>query len=131
MPNTDRILIVEDNRDAQEGLYSLLFREGYSVLTADNGQQALDLLERGIHPLLIILDLVLPKVTGTDLLKHMQADPALRHTRVIVITAMSPDDVHVAADAVLYKPIDVSVLLSTVADLMPPSARARSRRDGG
>jgi CheY-like chemotaxis protein len=128
MPNTERILVVEDNRDAQEGLYTLLFREGYSVLTADNGQQALDLLERGIQPRLLILDLVLPKVTGADLLRHMQSDPALRHTRVIVITAMNPEDVHVVADAVLYKPVDVTTLLSRVADLMPPSARARVPR---
>jgi CheY-like chemotaxis protein len=128
MPNTERILVVEDNREAQEGLYTLLFREGYSVLTADNGEQALDLLERGIHPRLIIMDLVLPKVTGPDLLRHIQADPVLRPTRVIVITAMNPEDVQVTADHVLYKPIDVSVLLSTVAELMPPSARAKLRR---
>lgn len=128
MLNTDRILIVEDNRDAQEGLYSLLFREGYSVLTADNGQQALDLLERGIRPRLMILDLVLPKVTGSDLLRHMQSDPDLRTLRVIVITALNPEDVHVVADLILYKPIDVPVLLAAVADLMPPSARAKSRR---
>jgi CheY-like chemotaxis protein len=128
MPNTDRILVVEDNRDAQEGLYSLLFREGYSVLTADNGQQALDLLDRGIRPRLVILDLVLPKVTGSDLLRHMQSDPELRTLRVIVITAMNPEDVHVVADVILYKPIDVPVLLAAVADLMPPSSRAKSRR---
>jgi CheY-like chemotaxis protein len=128
MPNTERILVVEDNRDAQEGLYSLLFREGYSVLTADNGQQALDLLDRGIRPRLVILDLVLPKVTGSDLLRHMQSDPELRALRVIVITALSPEDVQVVADVILYKPIDVPVLLAAVADLMPPSARAKSRR---
>jgi len=128
MPNTDRILVVEDNRDAQEGLYSLLFRAGYSVLTADNGQQALDLLERGIRPRLIVMDLVLPKVSGSDLLRYMQGDPDLRLTRVIVITAMRPEDVHVVADVVLYKPIDVPVLLSAVADLMPPAGRARARR---
>src|SRR5438445_1912236 len=103
MPNTDRILVVEDNRDAQQGLYALPFREGYSVLTADNGQQALDLLERGIRPRLLILDLAMPKVTGSDLLKHMQSDPVLRLMRVIVITAMNPEDVHVVADVVLYK----------------------------
>lgn len=128
MPNTERILIVEDNRDAQEGLYSLLVREGYSVLTADNGQQALDLLEHGIRPRLVIMDLVLPKVTGSDLLRYMQSDPELRTTRVIVITAMNPEDVHVVADVILYKPIDVPVLLSAVAGLMPPFARGRARR---
>jgi CheY-like chemotaxis protein len=53
---------------------------------------------------------VLPRVTGSELLKHMQSDPALRHTRVIVITAMNPEDVRV------------------VADLMPPSARVKVPR---
>jgi CheY-like chemotaxis protein len=127
MLNTDRILVVEDNRDAQEGLYTLLCREGYSVLTADNGQQALDLLEKGIQPRLLIVDLMLPKVSGSDLLKHMQSDPALRQTRVIVITAMNPEAVHVVADVVLYKPVDVALLLATVAELMQPSARVKSR----
>jgi CheY-like chemotaxis protein len=122
MPNTDRVLVVEDNRAAQEGLYTLLFREGYSVLTADNGQQALDLLERGIRPRLLIVDLAMPKVTGRDLLKYMQSDPTLRLTRVIVTTAMNPEDVHVVADVVLYKPIDIPLLLSTVAELMRPAA---------
>ena len=128
MPNTERILLVEDNRDAQEGLYLLLFREGYSVLTADNGQQALDLLERGIKPRLVILDLVLPKVTGSDVLRYMQSDPEFRATQVIVITALNPENVHVVADVILYKPIDVQSLLAAVANLMPPSSRAKARR---
>jgi len=122
MPNTDRILVVEDNRAAQDGLYTLLLEAGYSVLTADNGQEALDMLECGIRPRLLILDLSMPKVTGGDLLKYMQSDPALRLTRVIVTTALNPEDVHVVADVVLYKPIDVPLLLSTVAELMRPSA---------
>lgn len=122
MPDSDRILIVEDNRDAQEGLYMLLMREGYSVMTADNGQQALDLLELGIQPRLLILDLSMPKVSGWDLVKYLQSDPALRMTRVIVVTAMSPEDTHVIADVVLYKPLDIRLLLSTVAELMRPAA---------
>ena len=124
MPTTDPILVIEDNRDAQEGLYMLLRREGYSVLTADNGQQALDLLEAGVQPRLLLLDLAMPKVTGPDLLKHMQSDPVLRLTRVIVVTGMNPEDVRVVADVVLYKPIDVALLLSTVSELMRPTARS-------
>lgn len=108
MPNTERILVVEDN--------------------ADDGQQALDLLERGIRPRLVILDLVLPKVTGSDLLRHMQSDPELRTTRVIVITAMNPEDVQAVGDVILNKPIEIPILPAAVADLMPPSARAKARR---
>jgi CheY-like chemotaxis protein len=121
MPTTECILVVEDNRDAQSGLYELL-RDSYSVRTADDGQQALDLLERGFQPRLLVLDLSLPKVTGWDLIKYMQSDPALRLTRVIVVTAMNPEDVHVVADVVLYKPIDVPLLMATVAELMQPAS---------
>ena len=117
----DSILVVEDNREAQAGLYELL-QDAYSVRTADDGQQALDLLERGFQPRLLIVDLSMPKVSGWDLLKYMQSDPALRLTRIIVVTAMNPEDVHVVADVVLYKPIDVPLLLSTVAGLMLPAA---------
>ncbi len=47
VPNRDRILLVEDDRGSQTGLFMLLREDGFSVLTADNGQQALDLLQRG------------------------------------------------------------------------------------
>ena len=118
MPNTDRILVVEDDRDARETLYILLSREGYSVLTADNGQQGLDLLVHGIQPRLLIVDLLLPKVPGWDILKHAASDPSLRHMPVIVVTALSPDEVSVSADAVFHKPVDYPTLLTTVRRLM-------------
>ena len=53
---------------ARASLYHLLTQEGFSVLTADNGQQALDLLDRGIRPSLIMVDLMLPRVSGFDLI---------------------------------------------------------------
>jgi CheY-like chemotaxis protein len=118
MPNTDRILVVEDDRDALETLFMLLSREGYSVLTANNGQQGLDLLVHGIQPRLLVIDLLLPKVPGWDILKHAQSDPSLRQMPVVVVTALSPEDVNVRADAVFYKPIDYPALLTTVRRLM-------------
>jgi CheY-like chemotaxis protein len=105
-------------------LFTALIREGYSVLTADNGQQALDLLEHGIAPRLMIIDLRMPKVDGWDVLKYVHADVALRHMPVIVTTALAPHQVAVIADAVIHKPFDQAVLLSTVARLIgsPPVA---------
>jgi CheY-like chemotaxis protein len=122
MPNRDRILVVEDDRDTLEMLFILLSREGYSVLTANNGQQGLDLLVHGIQPRLLIIDMMLPKVPGGDILKHVQTDPGLRRVPVIVITALSPRDVSVVADAVFHKPLDCPALLSTVRRLMTTPA---------
>lgn len=128
VPNSDRILLVEDDRDSLEALFVLLTREGYSVLTASNGQQALDLLVHGIQPRLLIIDLMLPKVNGADILKHAQGDPRLRHMPVVVITALSPDEFSVVADVVLQKPIDYAVLLSTVRRLMSADEVAPLKR---
>jgi CheY-like chemotaxis protein len=114
MPNRNRILVVEDDPDTRAALYEVLTRAGYSVLTADDGQQALDLLERGIRPRVILVDLMMPRVAGTDLLAYMRDDPELRFTPTIVITAMPKEQVRVIADAVLHKPLDLAPLLSTV-----------------
>lgn len=124
MPNSDRILLVEDDRHSMEGLFLLLSGEGFSVVTASNGQQALDLLIRAIQPRLLILDLVLPKVQGREILKYVQSDPSLRNMPVVVITALQ--DVTVVADAVFYKPIDCQALLTTVRRLMTTPQRAAS-----
>ena len=124
VPNRERILQVEDDRASQTGLFLLLREEGFSVLTADNGQQALDLLQHGIRPRLMILDLMLPKVSGYDVLKDIMSDPSLRDMRVIVVTALAPEEAAVmGADAVLFKPIDHKRLIRTVRALMGhPSA---------
>ena len=51
------------------------------MLTADNGQQALDLLDRGIRPALMLIALMLPAVNGFDLITHLGTDPELRSSR--------------------------------------------------
>ena len=114
MPNRSRIMIVEDDADTRAALFQLLTQAGYSVLTADNGQQALDLLERGIRPRVILIDLMMPKVEGTELLKYMREDPELRFTPTVVITAMPKEQVQVIADAVFHKPLEFTPLLATI-----------------
>jgi two-component system, cell cycle response regulator DivK len=124
VPNSERILVVEDDRESQAGLYSLLRGRGYSVLTADDGQQALDLLERGIRPRLIVLDLSLPKVSGPEVLRYLQSDPILRYTHVIVLTGRENARAS-AVDIVFQKPIDMPPFLSTIDRLMQPPQDAR------
>jgi CheY-like chemotaxis protein len=118
MPNSQRILLVEDHADTAAALFQILSGRGYSVLIADNGQQALDLLERGIRPRLILVDLMLPRVSGWDLLAYVQGDPELRYTPTVVITGVAKDQVRVIADAVFSKPLDFYALASTIDKLV-------------
>jgi len=122
MPNTGRILLIEDSPDTRTAFFLGLTLAGHSVLTADNGQQAFDLLERGIRPSVILLDLMLPHISGHDLLTHLRSDPELRYIPTIVVTAMPQEQTHVIADAVLYKPVPLDVLLATVRRFVTPSA---------
>lgn len=115
MPNRDRVLIVEDNRDALGGLFLILTQAGFSVLTAENGAQAVDLLAHGIRPRLILLDLMMPRVSGWEVLRHLQQDPELRTIPVIVMTGVPDAQTRVVgADVVLAKPIDPDELVAQV-----------------
>jgi CheY-like chemotaxis protein len=118
VPNRHRILLVDDDRSTLSGLFMVLVHAGYSVLTADDGQQALDLLDRGVHPRAIIMDLKLPKVSGWEVLKHIQTDPDLRKIPILIVTAGEPEDVRdVIADAILFKPLDLDEVLVEIGRL--------------
>src|SRR5215210_3527181 len=112
MPNRERILVVEDNADALAALFFVLTQAGYSVLTAEDGAQAVDLIGHGIHPRLIVLDLALPKVDGFAVLKHLQEDPVLREVPVIVTTAVKNARTRkMPADVILAKPVEHAELI--------------------
>jgi CheY-like chemotaxis protein len=119
MPTTrEGILLVEDHPDTSAALLQLLTERGYSVITAMNGQQALDLLETGTRPRLILVDLMLPYVSGCELITYLQRDPELRFTPTIVITGVPKNQVRVVADAVFSKPVDFSELTTKIDQLI-------------
>ncbi len=122
MPNRARILVVENDRSALLGLFAALTDAGFSVVTAEDGAQAVDLLEQGIPPAVIMLDLVLPKVSGWEVLKHLRADPELREIPVIVMTGMERAEARAIADVVLQKPISLPDLIAAAQRLAYPSS---------
>lgn len=119
VPNRRRILVVEDDAAARASLFQLLTEAGYSVLTADDGQQALDLVMRGVRPRLMVVDLRLPNVSGAEFLHYIQTDADLRMIPRIVVTAMQGKP-QVVADAVFHKPYEPLDLLETIKRLAPP-----------
>src|SRR5436190_24124866 len=98
-------LIVEDDPSTLFVYVRQLSRAGFKVLEASSGQHALDLLERGVRPTVMVLDLRLPDVDGRDILTYMHDDGALREVPTVVVTALDPDQANVRADAVLFKPV--------------------------
>jgi DNA-binding response OmpR family regulator len=112
---SSRILVVDDDRFLQANLRKLLQREGYSVVTASTGEEALDLVARE-KPDLIILDLGLPGADGVTICRRLRGRNTLP---VIILTARSDaiDKVvglEVGADDYLTKPFDPAELIARV-----------------
>jgi two-component system phosphate regulon response regulator PhoB len=110
------ILVVEDHADLRDLLALLLENEGFSVQTATNGAEALKILDQTL-PSLILLDLMMPVMTGDEFRKRQLADPRYRDVPVICMTAAHDgraraDRIH--ADEYFQKPLDFDQLLSVV-----------------
>lgn len=90
-PEDMRVLIVEDEPDVQFFLQAILEDAGFQVLTAGDGEQALEMI-RAHKPDFISLDLVLPKKSGHKLLKELRHDHELAKIPVLIVTAHARDD---------------------------------------
>ncbi len=116
MSGTRRVLIVEDDDGVRESIEECLAAEGYAVAPATNGVEALDRLRRGPRPDLIVLDLVMPVMNGTQFLETLRGEDAIRDIPVVLMTAATPV-VHSplpVADGYLPKPFELTELLATV-----------------
>jgi len=112
------ILVVDDEEDIQELLTLNLVREGYDVVTADTGEQALELAKAKL-PALTVLDLMLPGLGGLDVCKILKNNSKTRHIPVIMLTAKSEESDIVAglelgADDYITKPFSSKVLVARV-----------------
>jgi CheY-like chemotaxis protein len=106
------VLIVDDDDDIRDTLKELCEDEGYTVATAANGAEALAVLARPVAPCVVVLDLIMPVMTGNEVFATMQRDPRLANVPVIVSTSdpsRAPGGV-----PVMKKPIDVERLLDTI-----------------
>jgi CheY-like chemotaxis protein len=109
------VLVVDDEADIRDSLKEALVDEGYRVEVAANGRQALDLLPQLGRPCAVILDIIMPIMSGAELYAAMRAIPTLADIPVVVSTSdpsRAPSGV-----LIMRKPIDLSRLLSTVAGL--------------
>ena len=118
-PRSGAILVVEDDPSTREGMLALLQNAGYKVSSAKNGQEALDLLEGGLRPAIMLVDLMLPEVSGWDFLKYVHGDPELKLIPTIVVTAAPDERTSVIADHVFVKPVDIPRLMASIRSFAP------------
>lgn len=94
-----RILLVEDNRFLRKAAEATLRRHGFDVLTAQDGEEALRL-ARAKAPDLVLLDMIMPKLQGFEVLRMLKQDPATRPIPVIVLSNLGQEsDVKQALEA--------------------------------
>jgi CheY-like chemotaxis protein len=121
-PPTGNVLIVEDDPDVREMLEALLVTEGFHAVSAEDGLEALHLLRAVRHrapqiPCLILLDLMMPRLSGNEFRRAQLGDPTVASVPVAVMSGavdLEQRAQALGAVATLTKPIDCEMLLRVV-----------------
>ena len=113
----DGVLVVDDDPDICEVIETVLELNGYRVITACDGADALERLRAGVRPCLILLDLMMPKMSGFEFREEQQRDPALRGIPVMILSGDGRAEAKAVALGVegMRKPVELGVLLEAVA----------------
>lgn len=116
--NLKKVLIVDDEADILEIISYNLIKEGYEIITAKNGIEALEKV-RPFKPNLVILDIMMPKMSGVEVCKILRSKPEYNDTLIIFLTALNDESSQIkgletGADDYISKPISPKVLVSRV-----------------
>jgi two-component system alkaline phosphatase synthesis response regulator PhoP len=117
-----KVLIADDEPDILEILQYNLVKEGYQVVTAANGDQALEQ-ARQTNPDLIILDIMMPGKNGVEVCEILRAQPQFKDTLIMFLTALSDEATQIkglttGADDYISKPVSPQVFVSKVQSLL-------------
>ena len=116
-----RILVVDDEPELLKALCVRLTAEGFTCETASNGREALERIEAQL-PDLMILDLIMPEVTGYEVYAQLQDNSRTASLPVLVLTAVPQRAIiqtaELGAATILHKPFDTAILLATVRHLL-------------
>ena len=125
------VLIADDEPDILEILKYNLEKEGYQVITAKDGDEAIDT-ARLTQPELIVLDMMMPKKNGIEVCEILRAQPAFKDTLIMFLTALSDEDTQLkgfstGADDYVSKPVSPNVFVSKVNALFRRVKKPTSR----
>ena len=130
----DKILLVEDEPDLLQTLAFNFENEGYKVAKALDGKEAMKFLEDDDSISLVILDLMLPDMSGLDICRHIRAADNLKDILVIMVTAKGEEvdrvvGFEVGADDYVVKPYSVRELLLRVGGMLKRSSKEKQSND--
>lgn len=121
-----KILVADDEPNIVISLEYLMKREGYTVLVARDGQEALDLIARE-RPDLVLLDVMMPRKSGFEVCQAVRASEDLQATKILMLTAKGRDidaakGLALGSDAYMIKPFSTRELVQKVAKMLgaPP-----------
>jgi DNA-binding response OmpR family regulator len=119
-----KILIADDEPNILISLEFLMKREGFEVVLARDGQEAIDAIVRE-RPALVLLDVMMPVKTGFDVCHEVRNNEALRDTRIVMLTAKGRDTdvakgMALGADAYMTKPFSTRDLVQKVREMLEP-----------
>ena len=123
-----RILIVDDERDVLSVLGKGLTKRGYSVILADNGGDAI-MLAKSEHPDLIVLDILMPGMDGTEVAAELRENPETEDIPVMFLTCLYPKEKEaergnmIGAHLMFAKPYDIEEMLTAIETLMREKKR--------
>lgn len=126
----ETILIVEDEEDILELVRYNLAREGYRVTGLNSGEEALKAVRKS-PPDLVLLDLMLPGMNGTEICMILKGDPQTRHIPIVMLTAKSEDSdivtgLEIGADDYITKPFSPKVLIARIRTVLRRRAKQSS-----
>jgi len=112
------VLVVDDEDDIRWCLCAALTLEGYEVLEAANGHEALACIADR-RPDLVISDILMPSLNGREMCRRLRDDPRTRHIPIVLFSSLEPSELAGACgDSYIRKPGDISHLLAEIARLL-------------
>ncbi|MBV8051757.1 MAG: response regulator [Acidobacteriaceae bacterium] len=117
-------LVVDDSMLIRHTVCRFLEERGYAVECASNGCEALDILKR-VRPALVITDMQMPKMGGTELITALKREPATAQIPIVIVAGKQSgfDQTEKRADFTIFKDIDIETQLAKALKLLPDSKR--------
>ena len=118
----EKLLVVDDEKDFVDMLAERLEAKGFDVIESFDGKEGLEK-ARSEEPDLIILDIIMPEMSGYDVCRKLKLDDKLKKTPIVMLTAkFEPNDINfgkeMGADAYLTKPLELDLLLQKINALL-------------
>jgi CheY-like chemotaxis protein len=115
--NGEKVLVVDDDVLIRESLRDVLMASDYEVLTAANGQDAIDVIKKNGLPNVVLLDLMMPVMNGWEFMGACQKDPRMANLPVVIVSAVANQDTAYGAAGYLRKPIKIENVLNAVSQI--------------